>query len=228
MGRNQESMDLSHHTRQLITDDEKVVHIGKLHPFTGLRWLLVSLFNLGFALFMGWGTLWMKTSPSAVTISPSDPVPTLTLLLCFGGLAAATAFFAYYLLPFWRSFLIITDKRALIGVGHFTCVQEQVLPYQLEDWEIRQNFFESLLDYGHITLRLLEGHSIRTIFIPHVWHPHAFMREIEELCPAEHRAGARRVIASAPAAENISPPTSHDPDLPPGGEKKPENQSSSE
>ncbi|MBI1309236.1 MAG: hypothetical protein GC129_05250 [Proteobacteria bacterium] len=188
--------------RVLITEDETVVYNGHFHFMLGIKWLLLSLALLATGAFLAYGTLYMPP-PDGTAIQPTLMVRALSITAA----VMAFGFLIWYLLPFWRSFLVITNQRCLVGVGHFTSVQEQVLPYQLEDWELRQNFFESLLSYGHITLRLIEGRQLRIVHIPYAAEPHTFLRKLEELCPPEIRHSAQRAIAAAQAEPAPPPPT---------------------
>lgn len=197
----------------LITEGEKVAYNGSLHFMMGFKWLACALLCLGVSAALMFGSLF--TPPTYGTaLQPETIMHALAITIGLVGLG----FLMWYLLPFWRSFLVVTNQRALIGVGHFTSVQEQVLPYQLEDWEIRQNFFESLLGYGHVTLRLIEGRQLRIIYIPYTAQPHQFMHHLEELCPPEIRSSAQRAAAAAaaPAAGPETVTTNADP-TPPGG-----------
>lgn len=169
--------DLNPQSRLLITNEEKLLYVGNLHFLYGIKWMLLSIacFTLATALvamvWVGGGSI----------MRPSIFYPLMLLLIT----GAAT--WITYSMPFWRSFFVITSERALIGFGQFTIKQEQVLPHQMEDWEIRENYFETLLGCGHLTLRLLEGRQIRLIEIPYLRNPHMFTRFLDEISPIHSR-----------------------------------------
>lgn len=187
----------------LFTEGEKVTFRGHLHFMMGFRWLALALLCLSIGAYTAFGSL---------TLHPAEQPDVLRRLITLTATFAGFCLLIWYLIPFWRSFMVITNQRALIGVGHFTSVHEQILPYQLEDWEIRQNIFESMLGYGHLTLRLTEGRQLRIIFLPYIAHPHQFMHHLEQLCPPDIRASSSRIAISP--TESI---TTNKESAPPGG-----------
>jgi hypothetical protein len=195
----------------LITEGEKVTYCGRLHFMMGVEWLVLALLCLAIGACLAFGTLFVPFHYAA-PVQPSTIMHALAFVAAFVGFC----FLIWYLLPFWRSFLVITNRRALVGVGHFVSVQEQILPYQLEDWEIRQNFFESLLGYGHVTLRLIEGRQLRIIYLAYVAHPHQFMHHLEELCPPDIRSSATASAQRSPPPPPETVSTNSE-SAPPGG-----------
>lgn len=170
-------MHLNEQSRLLITNEEKVLYVGSLHPMYGIKWMIFSVACFALATAIT-GLVWMDGRD---LLRPYPLIP-LALLLITGFACWVT-----YSMPFWRSFFVITDDRAIIGFGQFTIKEEQILPHQMEDWEIQENYFETLLGYGHVTLRMLEGRQIRTLHIPYLRQPHLFTRFLDEISPIRAR-----------------------------------------
>lgn len=195
-------MKLNEQCRILITNDEKVLYMGSLHFLYGFRWLLLTFATFGVATAI-LANAWVNT---ADVTRPIILIPSALLFV------TGCATWLTYAMPFWRSFFVITDQRALIGIGQFTIVQEQILPHQLEDWELRENYFETMLGFGHLTLRLLEGRQLRIINIPYLRQPHLFTRFLDEISP----------IKSRPQEDNFGNLSKEPQPEPPTPEKQPQ------
>lgn len=170
-------MHLNEQSRLLITNEEKVLYSGNLHAMYGIKWMLLSILCLALATLIA-ATGWLEGEP---LFSMPRLIPVMILLL--GGIIC----WIIYAMPFWRTFFVVTDERAIIGFGQFTIKEEQILPYQMEDWEIQENYLETLLGYGHLTLRLIEGRQLRIIHIPYLKKPHMFTRYLDEISPIRSR-----------------------------------------
>lgn len=175
-------------TRRTLMQEEKTLSRAKFHPFyvfEGFVYAALIFWLTGIAT--EWGYKGIVALQSMLRFSPESLNPIYwNRIFMFDSWLTSGLFFGYWLLKWWATEIILTDRRLLYKRGILFVTYTKIDLRQLFETVVNQSRLGAILNYGSVFIysnmvdTSIKGDKYdRNIVFPKIYDPHAFASRVD-------------------------------------------------
>ena len=175
-------------TRRTLMQAEKVLSRAKFHPFYLFEGFLVSaLIFWVTGIATEWGYKGLAVLQGMFRFNPEVLNPLYwNRIFMFDSWLMGGLFFSYWLLKWWATEIILTDRRLLYKRGILFVTYTKIDLRQLFETVVNQSRLGAILNYGSVFIysnmvdTSIKGDKYdRNIVFPKIFDPHAFASRVD-------------------------------------------------
>lgn len=175
-------------TRRTLMQEEKTLSRAKFHPFYVFEGFVYAALIFWFTgITTEWTYKGLASMQSLMHFNPEVLNPVYwNRIFMFDSWLTSGIFFSYWLLKWWATEIILTDRRLLYKRGILFVTYTKIDLRQLFETVVNQSRLGAILNYGSVFIysnmvdTSIKGDKYdRNIVFPKIYDPHAFASRVD-------------------------------------------------